>query len=119
MVTNLHGQVLSASATLTVRIPPVISQQPKSTTSVVGKTAKFAVVAKGTAPLKYLWQKNGKNMKNGAGIAGATAATLTISKISTISTGNYRVVVSNAAGKATSVTVKLTLKKKQRKGALR
>ncbi len=115
MVTNLQGQVLSASATLTVRVPPTLSLQPKSATVVTGKTAKFTVAAKGTAPFTYLWQKNGKNLKNGAGVTGATAATLTLGKVSTTSAGNYRVVVANAAGKATSVTAKLTVKKSKGK----
>src|SRR2546426_5689650 len=71
VVTNTAGTVTSASATLTVNpapVAPTISTQPVNQTVTAGQTATFTVVATGTAPLAYQWQKNGAN------IAGATAA---------------------------------------------
>ncbi|MGH7887496.1 MAG: G8 domain-containing protein, partial [Candidatus Binatia bacterium] len=50
---------------------PSITTQPASRTVSVGQTATFNVVASGTAPLSYQWQKSGAN------IAGATAASYT------------------------------------------
>src|SRR5438552_3427028 len=73
-VTNTAGTVTSAAATLTVSAAPVaptITMQPANQTVTAGQTATFAVVAGGTAPLSYQWQKNRAN------IAGATAASYT------------------------------------------
>src|SRR6266699_5260464 len=56
------------SLTTTTAVAPPITTQPGNQTVVAGQTASFTVVAAGTAPLGYQWQKNG------ASIAGATAA---------------------------------------------
>jgi uncharacterized protein (DUF1800 family) len=70
----------------------------------VGQTATFTVVATGTAPMTYQWQKAGVN------IAGATAATYTTSSASTADNGStFDVVVSNAAGTVTSPIAALTV----------
>ena len=61
------------------------------------------VVATGTAPLSYQWQKNGTN------IVGATAATNTIAAAQTTDAGNYTVVVTNVAGSITSAVATLTV----------
>jgi len=62
-----------------------------------GQTASFSVVAAGTAPLSYQWQKNSVN------IAGATAASYTTPVTTTADSGaTFRVVVSNTAGTITS-----------------
>src|SRR4029077_388089 len=47
---------------------PTITAQPANQTVTVGQAATFSVVASGTAPLSYQWQKNG------ADISGATSA---------------------------------------------
>ena len=63
----------SNAATLTVNaaaVAPTITTQPVNQTVTAGQTATFTVVAGGTAPLSYQWQKNGVN------IAGATASEL-------------------------------------------
>src|SRR5256714_1549714 len=62
VVTNTAGSVTSNAATLTVNASataPSIPTQPASQTLAVGQTATFTVVATGTAPLSYQWQKNG------------------------------------------------------------
>src|SRR5216683_1183115 len=69
VVTNTAGTVTSAAATLTVNpapVAPTITTPPGNQTVTAGVTATFAVVAAGTAPLSYQWQKNGANL------AGAT-----------------------------------------------
>ena len=84
--------------------PPTISTQPASQTITAGKTATFTVVAAGTAPLTYQWQKNGAN------IAGATATSYTTPVTATTDSGSkFAVVVSNAAGTVTSAAATLTV----------
>jgi pectate lyase/pectin methylesterase-like acyl-CoA thioesterase len=83
--------------------PPTITTQPTSQTVAAGGSATFTVAADGTAPLSYQWQKNTSP------IAGATSATYTIGSAQAADAAGYRVVVSNAAGSATSATALLTV----------
>lgn len=83
---------------------PIITTQPSSKTVVVGQTATFDVVATGTAPLSYQWQKNNMN------IPGATYRTYTTPATSLSDKGaTFRVVVSNSAGSVTSNAAILTV----------
>src|ERR1700758_5830485 len=62
----------SGSTDSTVHVsPPSITTQPANQTVMAGQTATFTIVATGTAPLTYQWQKNGAN------IAGATSSSYT------------------------------------------
>src|SRR5580704_3558029 len=66
-VTVMHStqSVASSLATLTVNSPsspPTITSQPTNQTVVAGQTATFSVVANGTSPLSYQWQKNQVNI---------------------------------------------------------
>ena len=87
-------------AKLTVNVPPVapsITQQPANQTVTVGHTATFTVVATGTAPLSYQWQKGT------TAIAGANAASYTTPPTTSGDSGSqFWVVVSNSVGNATS-----------------
>ena len=107
MVSNAAGSATSAQAILTVTvaiIPPAITQQPVSDTVNVGQTATFTVVASGTAPLSYQWQKNGSN------IGGATSASYTTPPaISGDNGATFRCRVSNSAGSVTSTSAILTV----------
>ncbi|MCU1241325.1 MAG: uncharacterized protein JWO71_2051, partial [Candidatus Acidoferrum typicum] len=107
VVSNAAGTVTSNAATLMVNnvaTAPSITAQPVSTTVTAGQTATFAVTAVGTAPLGYQWQKNGAN------IAGATTASYTTAATVIADSGStFRVVVSNAAGTATSNAATLTV----------
>src|SRR6266404_4103686 len=93
LVSNSAGSVTSSAATLTVNPPPVapsITKQPTSQTVVAGQTATFSVIASGTAPLSYQWQKNG------TAITGASSASYTTPATSTSDTGEqFTAVVSN------------------------
>ena len=83
---------------------PSITTQPANQTVVAGQTATFTVVATGTAPLSYQWQKNGANITGAASSSYSTAATVTSDSGST-----FDVVVSNSAGTATSNAATLTV----------
>ena len=106
VVKNTAGTVTSAAATLTVKaVAPRITTSPANHTVTAGQTATFTVVAAGTAPLSYQWQKNGVN------IAGATAASYTTPVTTTSESGlRFAVVVKNTAGTVTSAAATLTVK---------
>ncbi|PJJ53073.1 PQQ-dependent sugar dehydrogenase [Hymenobacter chitinivorans] len=82
---------------------PVITGQPANVSVPPGQPASFTVTATGTAPLSYQWQKNGVN------ITGATSATYTIASVAAADAGQYRAVVTNAVGSATSNAATLTV----------
>ena len=107
IVTNSVGSVTSAQATLTVNAAPVapsITTQPANQTVTSGQTATFSVVAAGTSPLAYQWQKNGSD------IPGATSVSYTTPVTTTADSGElFRVVVSNTAGNVTSNSGLLTV----------
>jgi uncharacterized delta-60 repeat protein len=83
--------------------PPLIITHPTNLFILTGTTAQFAVTASGTAPLFYQWRFNGVNL------AGATNNPITITNAQAANAGLYSVVVSNAAGTATSSNASLTL----------
>jgi chitodextrinase len=94
----------SFSATDGTSLPPAITTQPASQTVSSGQTATFNVVATGTAPLSYQWQKNGAN------ITGATSASYTTPAATTADSGStFRVIVSNSLGSVTSNSATLTV----------
>jgi hypothetical protein len=102
LVTNTAGSVTSQVATLTVIIPPAITNQPQSQVVIQGQKASFSVGASGTAPFNYQWFFNGSS-------SGGNNATLTVSGAQPSKAGNYMVVVSNPAGSATSAVATLTV----------
>ncbi len=76
--TNSAGTATTTAATLTVNpaTPPTITTQPASQTVTAGQTATFSVVASGSAPLNYQWQKNtGTGFLNIPGAAAASYIT--------------------------------------------
>jgi uncharacterized repeat protein (TIGR03803 family) len=103
IVSNSNRSVTSSIAALTVIDPPVITAQPTSLLLLPGATAVFAVSLGGTAPFGYQWQFNGTNLLN------ATNALYSIPSVGTNNAGNYSVVVTNAAGSATSSNAALTV----------
>ena len=83
---------------------PAIATQPANQSVTVGQTATFSVTATGSAPLSYQWQKGT------AAITGATSASYTTAATATSDNGTqYRVVVSNSQGTATSNSATLTV----------
>jgi hypothetical protein len=107
IVTNGAGSATSAAATLTVTAAPVaptITTQPSNQTVSAGQTATFSVVASGTAPLMYQWQKNNMN------ISGATSATYTTPPTTSGDNGaTFRVMVTNVVTTVSSNTATLTV----------
>ncbi len=105
IVSNSTGTLTSESATLFVTTSaPLITQNPANQTVSVGQPATFSVVAAGTQPLNYQWQRNGFN------IAGANGSSYTLTSAAISDNGtSFRCIVSNAAGEATSQSALLTV----------
>src|SRR5438128_980838 len=106
-VINTAAMVTRAVAALTVNpapVAPTITTQPGNQTVTAGQTATFTVIATGTAPLAYQWQKNGVS------VTGATAASYTTPATTTADSGStFAVAVSNTAGTVTSAVATLTV----------
>jgi hypothetical protein len=84
-------------------VAPSITAQPASVGTNEGATAQFRVVANGTPPLFFQWQKDGVEIPD------ATNSNLIIPNLSTNDIGNYRAVVTNQAGSVTSALATLSL----------
>jgi hypothetical protein len=84
--------------------PPSITTHPANQTVVQGQPASFTVVAGGSAPLSYQWQRNQGN------IPGATSSSYTLASASLSDNGaKFRCVVMNGFGSATSNEATLTV----------
>jgi hypothetical protein len=109
VVSNVAGSVTSGVANLTVTlvaVAPAITTPPANQTVGEGQTATFSVVATGTSPLSYQWQKDGGS--GFAAITGATSASYTTPATTLADDGSrYRVVVTNAVGNVTSAAATL------------
>ncbi len=83
--------------------PPTIVDQPLSQTASGGDYVKLNVYAEGTPALSVQWQFKGVNLAN------ATNWFLVFTNVHPADAGDYRVIVSNAFGSATSVVAHLTV----------
>jgi FtsP/CotA-like multicopper oxidase with cupredoxin domain len=100
--------VTTPAATLNVSpAAPTIVTQPISHNVTPPAVTAFFVVATGSTPLTYQWQKAASALGPYAPIAGATLATLTLSPSSAASIGFYKVVVTGPGGSTTSVAAEL------------
>lgn len=104
-ISNDYGTVASGFCEVTVdpTQPPTITQQPRSLTRYVGRSATFKVQATGGTQLTYQW------MFGVANIASATNDMLMLTNVSPANAGSYSVKVSNAAGSTTSDPATLTV----------
>jgi glucose/arabinose dehydrogenase len=87
----------------TITNPPTITAHPLAVTKSIGEQAGFSITAIGAGTLQYQWFKNDVLISN------SNAATYSISNIQPFDAGNYKVVVSNTAGQATSNVATLTV----------
>ena len=84
--------------------PPTITQQPSNQTVTVGQKATFSVVAAGTRPITYQWQKNAQPIPGATGLAYTTPPT-----VITDDSSQLQVVISDSASQVTSGTAVLTV----------
>jgi hypothetical protein len=95
------ASVTSATATVTIGIPPAISHQPASQTVPAGTAVSLTVTASGTGPLSYQWYNS-----RGA-IVGATNPSFNFNPAQTNQWDNYEVTVTNTFGMVTSLPATL------------
>jgi hypothetical protein len=107
--TQVRPGICVIAPELCVNTPPGIAQSPVNQFAPAGGTANFTVIASGTSPLSYQWQKNLGNLGNGGHYSGCTAATLTIAGADSTDMASYRCVVTNSFGSATSAPAAFTL----------
>lgn len=87
---------------------PQITQHPQDRTVSVGQSATFTAAATGAAPLSYQWQRFVSG--TWTDLAGATASSFTLSNAQASDHGaQFRVVVSNSFGTATSNAATLSV----------
>lgn len=109
IVTTGCGTITSTAAILTVNVLPAVTTQPASATVCVNNNASFTVAATG-GTVTYQWQLSTDGGTNFGNISGQTSATLSLTSVATAQNNNqYRCVVTNGCGNATSNTATLTV----------
>lgn len=101
VVADNFGSITSAVATLTIGVPPMITQEPSNVMVLEGANVSFNSSASGTLPLSYQWYFNG------TAVPAATNSSLNLGNVQLSDGGNYSVVVTNNCGAATSAIVTL------------
>ncbi|MBC8244538.1 MAG: immunoglobulin domain-containing protein, partial [Verrucomicrobia bacterium] len=91
-VKNLLGAMFSREAEVVVDEPVSITVQPSGATLLQGEEAVMWVLAKGSEPLSYQWQKDG------VALEGQTETSLTLSDAVEADEGNYSVIITNPVG---------------------
>jgi Immunoglobulin domain len=94
---------LSNVITATPLGTPHITTQPQSQSIVAAQSVTFSVLATGTTPLSYQWERNGVI------IPGDTSPALTIGSAAITDSGSYAVVVTNSVGNVVSDSAILTV----------
>ena len=84
-------------------VAPFLSIVPQSQMIARGSNVTFTAAATGTAPLRFQW------LFNDTAIPGATNTTFSLTNLSLTQQGDYRIVVTNLAGAATSAPAALTI----------
>ncbi|MDX1961511.1 MAG: PQQ-dependent sugar dehydrogenase [Pirellulales bacterium] len=95
-------------------VPAYIVQHPTNQLASVGFAATFSVTSSGTLPLTHQWQRSNDNGATWNDIPGATASGVVISNTTLADNGaQFRVIVTNAFGMATSNPATLTVTSNQ------
>lgn len=103
VLSNAFGIAGSSAGTLTVVTNPTVLADPQSLRVLDGTNITLRVRAAGAFPLAYQWQRNG------ADLPGETGPALAFNNAQSSMSGEYRVVLSNPYGRATSAVAQLTV----------
>jgi glucose/arabinose dehydrogenase len=100
----LNGRITRFASDAVQSGAPTITAQPASVTVPPGAAATFTVGASGSGTLRYQWQRNGVDLP------GATSSSFSLPAPTAADNGaQFRAVVSNDAGSATSNNATLTV----------
>jgi hypothetical protein len=102
-IENAAGRISSRLARLRVLVPPALIGQLADRRALAGSRLTFTLAASGTEPLSYQW------FNNGTALAGANGPILVLENAQAAQTGQYRLVVTNAVGSASSRDATLTV----------
>ncbi|MFZ4763424.1 MAG: immunoglobulin domain-containing protein, partial [Roseimicrobium sp.] len=100
-VTNLHGEVTSAHAVLSLASGPEITTQPQNAALRPGGSTTLSVTASGSGALTHRWFKNGRV------IPGAASSTLAIPSGLPVDAGVYQAEITDANGTRRSHLVRV------------
>ncbi len=104
VASTAQGSITSRVATLTViPVAPTIAQAPVGQVGLPGGTVTFTAGVTGSEPLTFQW------LFQGEPLPGANGRSLTLSNLTLAQRGGYQLVVSNAAGSATSEVAELSI----------
>ena len=109
VITNVAGSVTSSPASLVVITPPVITTQPQSQSNLYGANLLFSVAADSAGPLTYQWRKDGVALTSSPHLTGTQSSLFRLNFALTTDSGDYSVIVSNAAGSVTSQVATVTV----------
>ena len=107
---NSGGETASNPALLVVERPPAFVIQPEPQSAEAGHTATFTAEGTGSPTPSEQWQVSTDGGTTWTNIEGANSAKLTVNATGSSMNGyEYRAVLANAAGTATSFQAKLTV----------
>ena len=103
VVSSNSAGLVASNFVINVVVTPSISSQPTNLLLHVGDSANFSITASGVPDPTYQWYKNGNP------ISGATDTNYSVGSVSLSDIGTYSVMVSNAAGSASSAGAVLAI----------
>jgi hypothetical protein len=107
--TNTLGKATSHAASVTVRVPPVVTANPSSETVAAGTMVTFTAAATGTPSPRVEWEVSHDGGKTFKDIPFANTDALTFIARAFQSGDVFRAVFTNGAGKATTTDATLTV----------
>lgn len=111
VVTNTSGPTTSNAATVSVSIPPapVIITQPANRSAYPGDYSAFSVSVSSQGTTTCQWQKSTDNGLTFTNIVNSNSSYISFYSTQTTDAGQYRVIVTNGGGTATSNAATLTV----------
>jgi hypothetical protein len=104
------GALTSSAATLVVKAPTLITNQPQDLFVCPGAPASFAVIASGEGILTYQWYYGTETLYDGGRVSGTTTDRLEIGEVRSSDAGQYSVVVGGSCGQVMSRSASLDIK---------
>lgn len=102
-------QLQATSATVVIKEPVAINEQPTPVTICVSYPVSFSVIASGDS-LHYQWYKDGAPLSDDADITGSQASQLDIDQVQTSDMGSYYVIISGSSACSAVQSVSVLLK---------